>query len=160
TPSVVTLDNVSQSGVQTGAIQTIINSCPTNGKVTLSSGHTITSGSLYLKSNCTYNINGIILGSDAAGDYGYPNNRFPFYRTGGSFGSTKYKDNYKSLINTCAVGSNTCTGMSNIRMTGSGTINGSISSPVSDSQNSGYYLTNTAINERSTKGTDDARGDL
>jgi exo-poly-alpha-galacturonosidase len=162
TPSVIYVHSyASQSGVQTTQVQTAINACPTNGKVVISSGETFTSGALYLKANCTYQIDGTLQGSDTASDYAYGNNRFPQYGTGGSWGTVAYPTNYKSLINTCATTSNTCTGVNNIRITGAGAIKGSISSPSSDSENSGYYLTKLAINERSAQGdTDNARGDL
>ena len=162
TPTIVYVHTyASQSGTQTSQVQAAINACPTNGKVMISSGETFTSGALYLKANCTYQIDGTLKGSDLPADYAYGNDRFPMYGTGGSYGTVAYPTNYKSLINTCPTSSNSCTGINNIRLVGAGTITGTISSPKSDSSNSGYYLTTLAIAERTAQSsTDSARGDL
>ncbi|HEX5125702.1 MAG TPA: fibronectin type III domain-containing protein [Rhodocyclaceae bacterium] len=155
------------STLNTVAIQNAINACATGGKVLIPSG-TFKTGALYLKSNCTYEIDGTLLGSDSASDYEYGNDRFPLYGTSG-FGSVTYPQNYKSLINTCGHYSdwsarsgyttdNLCTGMQNIRITGSGTVQGSSGSS-SDSANSGYYITTLAHNERAAQGGDSSTGD-
>jgi exo-poly-alpha-galacturonosidase len=161
TPTIVYVHTyASQSGTQTSQVQAAINACPTNGKVVISSGETFTSGALYLKANCTYQIDGTLKGSDAASDYAWGNNRFPMYGTGGSYGSVAYPTNYKSLINTCPTSNNSCTGINNIRLVGAGLVTGS-SGASADSSNSGYYLSTLGLNERSAQGsTDSARGDL
>jgi len=161
TPTIVYVHTyASQSGTQTSQVQAAINACPTNGKVVISSGETFTSGALYLKANCTYQIDGTLKGSDAPADYAWGNNRFPMYGTGGSYGSVAYPTNYKSLINTCPTSNNSCTGINNIRLVGAGSVTGS-SGASSDSSNSGYYLSTLALAERSAQGsTDSARGDL
>src|SRR5882724_255350 len=126
TPTIVYVRSyASTSGTQTAGVQAAINACPTNGKVVISSGETFTSGALYLKANCTYQIDGTLKGSDAAADYAWGNNRFPMYGTGGSYGTVAYPTNYKSLLNTCATSNNSCTGINNIRLVGAGTVAGS-----------------------------------
>jgi len=153
--------------LNTKAIQNAINACPVGGKVLIPSG-TFKSGALYLKSDCTYQIDGVLLGSDAAADYEWGNNRFPIYGTTG-FGTIKYPTNYKALLNTCGyytdwtartgyVADNLCVGMKNIRITGSGTVQGSSGSSA-DSANSGYYLSTLAHNQRAAQGGDNATGD-
>jgi exo-poly-alpha-galacturonosidase len=161
TPTIVYVHTyASTSGTQTTQVQAAINACPTNGKVVISSGETFTSGALYLKANCTYQIDGTLKGSDAAADYAWGNDRFPMYGTGGSYGTVKYPTNYKSLLNTCQTSNNACTGVNNIRLVGAGTIAGS-SGAASDSKNSGYYLSTLGINERTAQAAvDSARGDL
>lgn len=161
TPAIVYVHTyASQSGTQTSQVQAAINACATNGKVVISSGETFTSGALYLKGNCTYQIDGTLKGSDAAADYAWGNNRFPMYGTGGSYGTVKYPTNYKSLLNTCQTSNNACTGVNNIRLVGAGTVAGA-SGSASDSANSGYYLSTLGINERTAQGSvDTARGDL
>ena len=161
TPAIIYVHSyASQSGVQTSQVQAAINACATNGKVVISSGETFTSGALYLKANCTYQIDGTLKGSDAAADYAWGNNRFPMYGTGGSYGTVAYPTNYKSLLNTCAASSNSCTGINNIRLVGAGTIAGA-SGAAADSANSGYYLSTLGINERTAQAAvDTARGDL
>ena len=82
------------------------------------------------------------------------------YGTGGSYGTVAYPTNYKSLINTCATSSNSCTGINNIRLVGAGTVTGS-SGASADSSNSGYYLSTLGLAERAAQSaTDSARGDL
>ncbi|GAB2887636.1 glycoside hydrolase family 28 protein [Uliginosibacterium flavum] len=153
--------------LNTKTIQNAINACPVGGKVLIPSG-TFKSGALYLKSDCTYQIDGVLLGSDAAADYEWGNNRFPIYGTTG-FGTIKYPTNYKALLNTCGyyadwsartgyVADNLCVGMKNIRITGSGTVQGSSGSSA-DSANSGYYLSTLAHNQRAAQGGDNATGD-
>jgi len=161
TPAIIYVHSyASQSGTQTSQVQTAINACATNGKVVISSGETFTSGALYLKANCTYQIDGTLKGSDAPADYAWGNNRFPMYGTGGSYGSVAYPTNYKSLINTCPTSNNSCTGINNIRLVGAGSIVGS-SGASADSSNSGYYLSTLGLAERSAQSsTDSARGDL
>jgi len=155
------------STLNTVAIQKAINACPVGGKVLIPSG-TFKSGALYLKSDCTYQIDGVLLGSDAAADYEWGNNRFPVYGTTG-FGTAKYPTNYKALLNTCGyytdwtartgyVADNLCTGFKNIRITGSGSVAGSSGSSA-DSANSGYYLSTLAHNQRAAQGGDSATGD-
>jgi exo-poly-alpha-galacturonosidase len=161
TPTIVYVrTHASQSGTQTSQVQAAITACPTNGKVVIASGETFTSGALYLKANCTYQIDGTLKGSDAAADYAWGNNRFPLYGSGGSYGTVAYPTNYKSLLNTCTAASNSCSGVNNIRLTGAGTVAGS-SGSAADSANSGYYLSTLGINERTAQAAKDtARGDL
>ncbi|MFT3735203.1 MAG: fibronectin type III domain-containing protein [Rhodocyclaceae bacterium] len=171
TPTVINVTTYGAVGdgatLNTKAIQNAINACPTNGKVLIPSG-TFKSGALYLKSDCTYQIDGVLLGSDAAADYEFGNNRFPIYGTTG-FGSVKYPDNYKALINTCGyytdwtartgyVADNLCTSPKNIRLVGSGSVVGSSGSSA-DASNSGYYLTTLAHNQRAAQGGDNDTGD-
>jgi exo-poly-alpha-galacturonosidase len=120
------------STLNTVAIQNAINACTTGGKVLIPSGK-FKSGALYLKGNCTYQIDGSLLGSSSKADYEAGNNRFPIYGTSG-FGSVKYADNYKALLNSCGhytnwsarsgfTPDNMCN-TQNIRITGAGSVTG------------------------------------
>ncbi|HEX5126785.1 MAG TPA: fibronectin type III domain-containing protein [Rhodocyclaceae bacterium] len=149
TPTTINVTSAPYSAVGNGtttttaALQSAINACPSGGKVLFPSGNKFLSGALYLKSNCTYEIEGTLLASGKTADYQAGNNRFPIYGTGGVFGSVKYADNYKGLLNTCGTPTttdNSCVGVQNIRLTGAGTVQG-----------------NTSL--ASAEGTD-ARGDL
>ncbi|HSD36847.1 MAG TPA: glycosyl hydrolase family 28 protein [Rhodocyclaceae bacterium] len=173
TPTVINVTASPYSAVGNGttlntvAIQKAINACPVGGKVLIPSG-TFKSGALYLKSDCTYQIDGVLLGSDTAADYEWGSNRFPIYGTSG-FGTATYPTNYKALLNTCGyytdwtartgyVADNLCVGMKNIRIVGAGTVQGSSGSSA-DSANSGYYLSTLAHNQRAAQGGDNATGD-
>lgn len=121
------------STMNTAALQSAINACPAGGKVLIPSGNFLT-GALYLKGNCTYQIDGTLTASSSKSDYQAGNNRFPTYGTGGVFGTVKYADNYKGLLNTCGKFSGTsfdpdnlCTGVTNIRIVGKGSIQGNAS---------------------------------
>ena len=120
------------STLNTVAIQNAINACAAGGKVLIPSGK-FKSGALYLKSNCTYQIDGSLLGSSSKSDYESGNSRYPIYGTSG-FGSVAYGDNYKALLNTCGhysdwsartgfTADNLCN-VQNIRITGSGSVTG------------------------------------
>ena len=81
-----------------------------------------------------FSPDGELIASGSVSDYQAGNNRFPTYGTGGNFGSVKYADNYKGLLNTCGKFSgssfdpdNLCNGLSNIRLTGKGSIQGNTS---------------------------------
>jgi exo-poly-alpha-galacturonosidase len=114
------------STLTTAALQAAINACPVGGKVLFPAGNKFLSGALYLKSDCTYEIEGTLIASGSKADYQMGNNRFPIYGTGGVYGTTKYPDNYKGLLNTCPVSNNLCN-VQNIRLTGSGTVQGNSS---------------------------------
>lgn len=128
------------SALSTTAIQAAIDACPSGGKVLFPAGKTFTSGSLYLKGDCTYQIDGTLVGSTSAADYSKGNNRFPNY-------GTAYPTNYTSLINTCRTTSMTCN-VANIRLTGSGTIKGSssLASAEGGGDNRGDLVSLTGVN--------------
>jgi exo-poly-alpha-galacturonosidase len=151
----------------TPRIQAAINACPEGGKLVFPQG-VFLSGALYLKSACTYEINGTLQGSDLASDYEWGNNRFAQYGQDG-FGSIAYVTNYKGLLNTCGhyqdwaqrsgyVADNLCNDPHDIRITGTGAIIGS-SGASPDTANRKYHLTTLAHQQRAAQGGDDARGD-
>jgi exo-poly-alpha-galacturonosidase len=134
----------------TTALQKAISDCPAGGKVLFPAGKYL-SGALYLKSNCTYQIDGTLVASGKAADYQQGNNRFPIYGTGGKFGSVKYPDNYKALLNTCGgptAPDNACTGVKNIRLTGKGSIqsNAALATAEGGANNRGDLVSLTGVN--------------
>ncbi|UCF44142.1 MAG: glycoside hydrolase family 28 protein [Planctomycetota bacterium] len=98
--------------LNTRAIQTAINACTKGGKVLIPSG-TFLSGALFLKSHMTLQIDGTLQGSDNAADYPLASTRFTYYRSG---------NNFMGLINAYTV---TYGSITNVRICGSGIVNGS-----------------------------------
>jgi len=98
--------------LNTTAIQTAINACTKGGKVLIPSG-TFLSGALFLKRDMTLQIDGTLQGSDNAADYPLASTRFTYYRSG---------NNFMGLINAYTV---TYGSITNVRICGSGTVNGS-----------------------------------
>jgi exo-poly-alpha-galacturonosidase len=131
--------------LNTAAIQKAINECTPGGKVLIPSG-TFVSGALFLKSNMTLQIDGTLRGSDNAADYPKTSMRFKYYASGA---------NYMGLINayTEDYGS-----IKNVRICGSGTVNGS-SDPVGSLK--AHAITILAKNEVAAGGGDDSdRADM
>lgn len=130
--------------LNTAAIQKAIDECAPGGKVLIPSG-TFVSGALFLKSDMTLQIDGILRGSDNVTDYPRTSKRFPYYSSG---------KNYMGLINayTEKYGS-----ISNVRICGSGTVNGS-----SDSVGSiiGHKDTILGSNQAKDANEDSARADM
>ncbi len=98
--------------LNTVAIQKAIDECTPDGKVLIPSG-TFLSGALFLKSNMTLQIDGTLRGSDNASDYPQTSKRFPYYASGNNFTGliNAYTTDYYSITN--------------VRICGSGTVNGS-----------------------------------
>jgi exo-poly-alpha-galacturonosidase len=130
--------------LNTAAIQKAIDECTAGGKVLVPDG-TFVSGALFLKSNMTLQIDGTLRGSDNAADYPLTSKRFPYYASG---------NNYMGLINayTDKYGS-----VTNVRICGSGTVNGG-----SDSVGSIVGHKDTILGDNQAKGAneDSARADM
>lgn len=94
--------------IDTKAIQKAIDSCTAGGKVLFPEGRIFKSGTIWIKSNITLEVDGTLLGSENAEDYPYPDTSF----------KTVVKTN--SLISTRDSDSN----LQNIRIIGKGTIDG------------------------------------
>jgi exo-poly-alpha-galacturonosidase len=130
--------------LNTKAIQKAIDDCTAGGKVLIPSG-TFVSGALFLKSNMTLQIDGILRGSDNAADYPLTSKRFTYYASGKNYMGliNAYTDNYGSI--------------SNVRICGSGTINGG-----SDTVGSITGHKNTILGDNQAKDAneDSARADM
>jgi exo-poly-alpha-galacturonosidase len=129
--------------LNTAAVQKAIDECTPGGKVLIPSG-TFVSGALFLKSNMTLQIDGILRGSDNTADYPLTSKRFPYYLSG---------NNYMGLINayTEKYGS-----ISNVRICGSGTVNGS-SDPIGSI--TGHKNTILGDNQAAAANEDSSRAD-
>jgi exo-poly-alpha-galacturonosidase len=131
--------------LNTIAIQNAINACTPGGKVLIPAG-TFVSGAIFLKSNMTLQIEGTLRGSDTAADYPFTCLKFPYYTSG---------TNYMGLINAYTTDYNS---ISNVRICGSGTVNGA-SDVVGSIINHG--ITKLAVNQVAARGGVDAvRGDM
>ncbi|MDP4180581.1 MAG: glycosyl hydrolase family 28 protein [Bacillota bacterium] len=127
------------SSLNTASIQKAIDSCSAGGKVLVPSG-TYKSGAIFLKSNITLQIDGVLLGSDDPSDYPFTSMRFPYYKTKNYMGLINaYTDNYGSITN--------------VKICGSGTVNGGTLKSSSDT------LTVLGTAEQSGK-DENARGDM
>ncbi|MGB8225954.1 MAG: glycoside hydrolase family 28 protein [Sedimentisphaerales bacterium] len=143
----------------TAAIQAAINACTAGGKVHLRAGKTFLSGSIFLKSNMTLQIDGTILGSTNPADYPFTCLRLPYYASG---------NNYMGLVNIYynyndpASAGKPYGSITDVRICGSGVINGcqgySASNP--HAITTYPYLTTLGLSEVSAQGRDSARGDL
>jgi exo-poly-alpha-galacturonosidase len=113
----------------------------------------------------TLQIDGTLRGSDNAADYPQTNWRFPYYDSGANFSGlinaypmTSYSPAAEVDLSTKNAGRNSYYGsLTNIRICGSGTVNGS-----SDSVGSitGHKLTKLGTSEASAGGSDSDRGDM
>ncbi len=97
--------------LNTKAIQKAIDECTKGGKVLIPAG-TFLSSALFLKSDMTLQIDGILRGSDNAADYPKTSMRFPYYAS---------KENFSGLINAYTTDYYS---IKNVRICGSGTVNG------------------------------------
>lgn len=123
--------------MDTFAIQKAIDACPSNGTVLLPKGYIFYSGALFLKSNMTFKVDGILMGSPYGKDYSPVITRWEGWRklnqTSDKWANTttELPDNhhpYASLLNagTYDEGVNSHTGpynVENIVICGSGQIN-------------------------------------
>jgi len=130
--------------LNTAVIQKAIDQCSSGGKVLIPSG-TFVSGALFLKSNMTLQIDGTLRGSDNSADYPLTSRRFPYYASG---------NNYMGLINAYTTKD---AKISNVRICGSGTINGG-----SDVVGSITGHKNTILGDNQAKDSneDSARADM
>lgn len=130
--------------LNTAAIQKAIDNCTEGGKVLIPAG-TFVSGALFLKSNMTLQIDGTLRGSDSDADYPMTNVRFPYYTSGKGFMGliNAYTTDYDSL--------------SNIRICGSGIVNGSSDTVGSLTGHSNTILGN---NQAAASKNDSARCDM
>jgi exo-poly-alpha-galacturonosidase len=130
--------------LNTKAIQKAIDECTQGGKVLIPGG-TFLSGALFLKSNMTLQIDGILRGSDDANQYPMTSKRFSYYLSGSGYMGliNAYTENYGSI--------------KNVRICGSGIVNGS-----SDSVGSltGHKITVLGSNQAAAGGDDSRRGDM
>jgi exo-poly-alpha-galacturonosidase len=131
--------------LNTKTIQKAIDECTVGGKVLIPSG-TFLSGAVFLKSNMTLQIDGTLQGSDNVADYPLVSARFPYYLSG---------NNYTGLINayTTTYGS-----ITNVRICGSGTVNGSSDVVGSITGHANTILGNNQV--AASGGNDSARGDM
>jgi exo-poly-alpha-galacturonosidase len=130
--------------LNTASIQKAINECTPGGKVLIPSG-TFVSGALFLKSNMTFQIDGTLRGSDSAADYPLTSKRFPYYLSG---------NNYMGLINAYTANYGSIT---NVRICGSGTLNGG-SDPVGSII--GHKNTILGNNQAAAAKEDSSRADM
>jgi exo-poly-alpha-galacturonosidase len=130
--------------LNTAAIQKAIDECTPGGKVLIPSG-TFVSGAVFLKSNMTLQIDGILRGSDNAADYPLTSKRFPYYLSG---------KNYMGLINAYT---ETYGSITNVRICGSGTVNGG-SDPIGSI--TGHKNTILGNNQAAAANEDSSRADM
>ena len=130
--------------LNTAAIQKAIDECTPGSKVLIPSG-TFVSGALFLKSNMTLQIDGTLRGSDTAADYPLTSKRFPYYLSG---------KNYMGLINAYT---ETYESITNVRICGSGTVNGG-SDPVGSI--TGHKNTILGNNQAADANEDGSRADM
>lgn len=119
--------------MDTYAIQKAINACPENGTVYLPKGYIFYSGALFLKSNMTFKVDGILMGSSDSKDYPLTVTRWEGWKKDNQPASVwanttdALPDNHfahTSLINAGTYNENGEYNVGNIVICGNGQING------------------------------------
>jgi len=131
--------------LNTAAIQKAIDECSPGGKVLIPAG-TFLSGALFLKSDMTLQIDGTLRGSDNASDYPQTSKRFPYYLSGNNFAGliNAYTTDYYSI--------------KNVRICGSGTVNGGSDVVGSITGHANTILGNNQV--AASEGDDSDRADM
>ena len=98
----------SHAAANTTAIQNAVNACAKDGKVVVPAGKTFVCGSLYLKSDMTFEVDGVLLCSSDVQDAG----------------ASAFTNSTKKFTPFININGTASAPLTNVRLTGTGTING------------------------------------